>query len=370
MEELKPADFPIARSVFDPMGYHLAVNSIFTGTTPARIFVDDAAHPSAALAWAGHRFHLAGSPLHTDFNAAVGRFFAETVYPQSLARGDFMFNLYYAPAEWADQIDAVLPGKFPMRTVRQYYVYDTAQSPAVDWHTLLPDGFGLHPVDHALLAQTNLRRLEDLQEEMCSERPSVQDFLDKSFGVCLVHDDELAGWCLSEYNSPERCEVGIETSAPYRKRGLGTLMTLALVELARAKSVREVGWHCYANNTASAATALKAGFHLGCDYPAFFACFDEVDNLVVHGNICFERQQYAEAYTWYERAFARGEAKGWGYWNAACNAAELGRREAAFRYLTKAIEKDPGIDAVRLQQAEHLRSLHDMPEWKSLIAQR
>ena len=352
------------------MNYHLAMNSIFAGMTPARIFVDDAARPSAALAWAGHRFHLAGSPHNAAFNADLARLFTETIYPHALASGNIMFNLYYAPEQWADKIDTFLPGKYPMQTIRQYYACNTAQSSTTDWRALLPDGFSLHTVDDTLLSQTHLKRLDDLKEEMCSERPSVQDFMDKSFGVYLVKGDELAGWCLSEYNSPQRCEVGIETGEPYRKQGLGTLMTLALIELARMKGVREVGWHCYANNLASAATALKAGLHLVCDYPACFAWFNEVDNLVVHGNLCLDRRQYAEASDWYKKAFSRGEAKSWGYWGAACNAAELGRQDAAFHYLAKAIEKNPGIDAEQLQQAEHLRSLHGAPQWNALVTSR
>lgn len=352
------------------MRYHLAVNSIFSGQTPARIFVDHAACPSAALAWAGHRFHLAGSPHDADFNTQLGHFFTEVVYPHALAHGDVMFHLYYAPEQWADHMDAILPNKFPMRTMRQYYACAAAQPAPADWRSMLPAGFSLHQVDETLLAQTHLRRMDDLREEMCSERPSVQDFMAKSFGVCLVKGDELAGWCLSEYNCPGRCEIGIETSTPYRRQGLGMLMTLALLELARTHHVQEVGWHCYTSNIASSATALKAGLHLVCDYPAFFALFNEVDNLVVHGNICQDRQQYAEAAGWYEQAFKLGEAKSWGYWGAACNAAALGRSDQALCYLGQAIAKDPAIDAARLQVEARLQSLHTLPAWQSLIAER
>jgi RimJ/RimL family protein N-acetyltransferase len=370
LNELTSAQFPIVRTLFDEMDYHLAVNSIFTGQTPARIFVDDAARPCAAIAWAGHRFHLAGLPHDDGFNQALGALFSQTIYPHSLAQGDLAFSLYYAPEEWADAIDVILPGKYPLRTMRQYYACSTALPPQADWRAMLPQGFSLHNVDEALLAQTHLQRMDDLREEMCSERPSVQDFLAKSFGVCLVKEDALAGWCLSEYNSPGRCEVGIETSPAYRRQGLGTLMALALLERAHAKGIQEVGWHCYASNVASGATALRAGFHLVHDYPAYYAWFNAVDNLVVHGNLCQGQQQYAEAADWYERAFALGEAKSWGYWGAACNAAALGRADQALNYLGQAIAKDPTIDAARLQAEARLQSLHTLPAWQELIAER
>ena len=53
-----------------------------------------------------------------------------------------------------------------------------------------------------------------------SERPSVADFLARSFGYCLVHENQIIGWCMSEYNNGNRCELGIETAAPFRRRGL------------------------------------------------------------------------------------------------------------------------------------------------------
>ncbi len=130
-------------------------------------------------------------------------------------------------------------------------------------------------VDAALLATPNLKHLDTLKEEMTSERPSVEDFLAKSFGVCAIHDNELAGWCLSEYNADGRCEIGIETISDYRMRGLATALTLALLEHAFSHGITEVGWHCFKRNEASAKTALKAGFDKVCDYKSFIVLLQE-----------------------------------------------------------------------------------------------
>jgi RimJ/RimL family protein N-acetyltransferase len=104
---------------------------------------------------------------------------------------------------------------------------------------------------------------------MVSERPSVDDFLQRSFGVCLVHDEAVVGFCLSEYNTDGRCEVGVWTAEAQRQRGLGKLMTLALVEQALQRGYTEVGWHCWADNLPSAALARSAGFVLSHDYPVY-----------------------------------------------------------------------------------------------------
>ena len=102
---------------------------------------------------------------------------------------------------------------------------------------------------------------------MCSERDTIQEFLEKSFGIALLYQDQLAGWCLSEYNWARCCEVGIATLAPHQRRGLAALQTYAFMELAIERGIHRIGWHCFANNRASATTALKTGFTKRHDYP-------------------------------------------------------------------------------------------------------
>ncbi len=236
---------------------------------------------------------------------------------------------------------------------------------------MLPEGFELRPVDAALLEHARLKNLDALREEMCSERPSVQEFLDHSFGVCLVHGYELAGWCLSEYNTPDACEIGIETREPFRRRGLAALMTAALVEEAQARGVARIGWHCWTSNIPSARTALKAGFELAVDYPACMVWFDEAVNLAAHGAECLDRACYGEALEWFERAFERAAdtAPGWAHWGAACAAARLELHDIALRHLTAALDMGFG-DLEHLQSSEHLESLRQTAGWRVMLAAR
>ena len=362
--ELPPHDYEKVRSLFQPLDDHLAVGALLDGATPGQVYVDDLSHPDAALARVKYRFHLAGSPANEGFNRSLRLLMVDTIYPQALAAGEVMYTLYYAPTAWAEVVDVILRDKYPLKTQRQYYERKSFDS---GWRPQPPAGYSRRAVDAALLADTTLKNSDALKEEMCSERPTVQEFLAKSFGVCLLHGDEIAGWCLSEYNCANRCEVGIETVEAHQRRGLGTLMACALAEEAYARGVTRIGWHCYARNVASASTALKAGFEHVCDYPAYFAWFNPVDNLAVHGNICFGQQQVEEALDWYRRAFALGEARSWAYWNAAQAAGAQGDHPTAMRYLSQAV--DTGFDDLeQLTNAGHLRSLHDTPGWRELIA--
>ena len=288
MQELVIVGQAQAQALFEGLSEHLAIAGVFAGTAPARLFVDRPSGPRCALLQIGYRYYLAGSPDVDVFNDWLRRFLDETVFPQARAAGAMVFLLYYTPEGWEPRIDAILSGKRPQHLAREYYsvvldrsVVDDAprplpdEPPPADWRAVLPEGFSLRLVDEALLGEKHLMNLDALAEEMCSERPTVADFLARSFGVCLVHGNEIAGWCLSEYNTPERCEVGIATLEPYRRRGLGTLMARALLEEARARGLVEVGWDCFAGNRASGATPRKAGFVKQRDYAVYLAWYGE-----------------------------------------------------------------------------------------------
>ena len=364
MLELTPQEFEKIRPLVLSIDDHLAIYGILSGAVPARVYVDDPEQPQAAFVRAGQRYYLLGACDNPRFNQELRQLFFEHIYPQERQNGSVMFMLYYAPEAWEGVIPQILSGKFPIRTRRQYYEF---RNPRPDWRTLLPDGFSMVFIDHDFLqTYPQLNHMHDLLEEMCSERPSVEDFLEKSFGVCLVNGDDLAGWCLSEYNQPGRCEIGIASMQPYQRRGLATLMTGSFVEYALFSGVTRIGWHCYSDNLPSVATALKAGFVKVSDYPAFFAWFNEVENLGVHGNRCLGEKHYDEALEWFEKAFALGEAPGWVWWCAALAAAMLERSPEAFAYLDQSINR--GFpDRQRLQNSQQLASLHGSEEWSRLL---
>ena len=253
------------------MDFHLVGRSILAKKTPAQIFVDNNEAPKALFAQAGHRYILAGDAEIDSFNRGIQKQFNEVILPQAEAEGLGGFAVYYDTPAWEKKMDAFIQGKEIIHADREYYACKELKK---DWRALLPEGFQLKMVDAELLAM-NLKHLDTLKEEMTSERPSVEDFLAKSFGVCAVHENELAGWCLSEYNADSRCEIGIETISEYRQRGIATTLTLAFLEHAFSNGISEVGWHCFKRNAPSAKTALKAGFDKVCDYHSLIVLLKE-----------------------------------------------------------------------------------------------
>jgi len=262
---LPPPSYERVRPLLLGMDIHLIGRSILARKTPVQIFVDHIEQPRALFAQAGHRFILAGKASFSDFNIAIQNHFVNVLLPEFQKNGVEGFPIYYDSPEWEGGISSLLPGQEIIHADREYF---TCTEVKQDWRKILPEGFRVLPVNADLLSK-DFKHLNTLKEEMTSERPSVEDFLDKSFGVCAIHENELAGWCLSEYNTDGRCEIGIETISEYRKRGLATALTLALLEHAFSTGLNEVGWHCFKRNVPSSQTARKAGLEKVCDYRSF-----------------------------------------------------------------------------------------------------
>jgi tetratricopeptide (TPR) repeat protein len=147
---------------------------------------------------------------------------------------------------------------------------------------------------------------------------------------------------------------------------VATITSSATIEHALTHRIAEIGWHCYASNAPSIATARKVGFEKVRDYAVLYAWFDEVANLAVNGNVCLRRAQYGKAVAWYERAFAAGEVPSWAYLRAAGANAMAGRTEAALRYARQAVEHG-AADAEVLRNSRSLESLRDTAQWRDLV---
>lgn len=263
---------PLLRDLLD---IHLSIVSLLEALSPGAVFVDDLDQPKSVFGYSMRRFFLAGNPNNGAFNQGVKDFFKDTLYPNAAAMEMPYFALRYSPNGWDELIPEILEDNHPVREIRHFYEFSGTQL-ASDWRSLIPEGFALRRVNRSLLAQRHLDNLDKIIDEMQSERSTEEDFLEKSFGFCLVREDEgIVAWCMSEYNCTGRCEVGIATQKDYRRRGFATATAAAVVEHALNNGISHIGWHCYASNQPSIATALKVGLKKVCEYTEYWALTDK-----------------------------------------------------------------------------------------------
>lgn len=264
MVKLLKNKYETVRPLFAGLMNHLAVEAILTGEVTAEIFVDEAEKPGLALTRTRQRCFVGGMPGESSMQLALQACLVMDIIPGLREEGHEGCLLFYAPA-WHGLIPGLLTGVRSEPILRHHYESNPCgELPAVT----PPAGLTLRTVDAGLLDDPSFEGMQALREEMLSERASVEEFFAKSFGVVALADRVLAGWCLSEYNCAQRCEVGIGTQAPFRRRGLAQAMGEAFLQQARQNGIHRVGWDCFAKNNPSIATALRLGFEKVEEYPA------------------------------------------------------------------------------------------------------
>ena len=361
MIKINPQQYHIAGTFLDDFDYHTVLKTMVAGITPGNIYVDQLNRPNLFFAQFRHRAFFNGDQdISEKFN--LKQFLQDKVF--SHCRETEVPLVRIAPGSKAsfNFLNRQLTSLDPIIETYQIYQFDLSKTPG---KALLTEGFDLQMVNRELISK-EFNGKNDLMEEMCSERESVEAFLEHSFGIAAFLENTLAGWCLSEYNYQHRCEVGIATMVPFRQQGLAKAMTYEFLDLSTRHGINTVLWHCAKSNTASSKTALSAGFSLVVEEPVLIIYIDRGINLAVHGNICFENRDYQEAIEWYQKALSEENPQAWIPWNAACAAALLQKKDLAFDNLFKAV-KLGFSDLDRLTQSKHLVQLRDDPRWGKVI---
>ena len=362
MKQLKPVNYSIASQLLLNIHHHTVLKTMIIGTTPGIMYVDDIDSPEVVFAQFKHRAFVSGNP-RAESTAAIPDFIVKTGLDYCQKKDIDLFSLTASSPELMDICIKALESYDPI--ISDYQCYQYSIDDLID-NINLPEGFEIFHVNEELL-QNDFIGKEDLLEEMCSERDSVESFLEHSFGIVAFHQGELAGWCLSEYNFEKNCEVGIATLSPFQNKGLAKAMTNNFLNLAYHHGINKVLWHCFKSNIASQRTALSAGFILAEDEQILMLFPDCAEHFAEHGNQNYESKNFTEALSWYRRALEEDKPQPWMAWNAACAAANTEQFDLAFSYLDQAI--DLGFRNLdHLLQSETIQVLKKDSRWQSLIA--
>ncbi len=92
----------------------------------------------------------------------------------------------------------------------------------------IPAGFELMPID----LETMINSDDEFWEDVLLYFGSYQNFLEKGFGYCIKHGERVVSAAYTELPFANAFEVEVMTkqSASYRRKGLGTAVSAALIE--------------------------------------------------------------------------------------------------------------------------------------------
>ncbi len=264
---LEPNAYPSVSDLFEETSaYHLAVPSVLSGILPGKVYVDDPSSPTVAILIPSNQYHVfvGGAPSASLLAEVIHLLYQPTVANR------YWFMVCYPSDAWQYTIEQALQGLGTNRVLRQYYRLTEPVEPLT---APLPAAIVLTQISQSLLNDASLVNRDLLIEEVHSESPSLEYFFRHHFGFCAQDGRQLVGWCLAEYQYRTRYELGIETIAAYQRQGIATHVASAVIKRAFAQGATEIGWHCWATNEPSIATALKLGFHKERDYPVIVCDF-------------------------------------------------------------------------------------------------
>jgi len=127
----------------------------------------------------------------------------------------------------------------------------------------IPPTFELKPIDRLLAAQLP----SDIGNEYFFENfYSVDDFLGRGIGYCILHRNRIVSAATSMARSKKAIDVEIETVTAFQRQGLGTVVGAKLVSHCLEQEI-EPRW--LAANAVSEKLALKLGYVRGESYETF-----------------------------------------------------------------------------------------------------
>jgi RimJ/RimL family protein N-acetyltransferase len=293
---------PVPCGVLDllsSMSNTLTARAVGEGTCPGTVWADNAAQPTAAWVQSVEGCFLLGDPDDDRARRFAANGVVGDLLPAAEAAGWWQVFVGVEPAAWGAVLEEALAPTVPVprRT------FDFAHpDPGNGEVPPVLKGYTLRPIDAEFLSDESLGNTEHIRSWVAGNWGSTDLFLERGAGMCTVCDGAAASWSVADCSSGDRVEIGIQTDAAHRRRGLGTLTASATVAQCAERGFRRVGWHCPSYNLASAATARRAGFRQAGEHAALDVWFRPLDACLAHGAACLMDREPAHAAEYYARA--------------------------------------------------------------------
>jgi RimJ/RimL family protein N-acetyltransferase len=263
MFELDVAHVARGHALLDALAHLIPLAGVLEGRHHGRIFVDDLLCPTVALVWTpwGY-YYLGGDVAPPASRDALAHLLRETLVPASVAGGEPGLLLTLGTPDWAAHLDYLLGASGVIEAQRRTFTFDRAAfARRRDQLEAAAPDFAMRPVGYT--------EAQLLEGELRATWPSLDAFLDRGMGFCLLRDGEPVSACTSAFVAGGAVEIGVYTDPAYRRRGLATLTATALIEACLDRGLRP-NWECFADNAASVALAQRLGFVPAGLYPIYY----------------------------------------------------------------------------------------------------
>lgn len=366
-QELPPENYESVRPIFQGFDYSLSILAALERKSPGRIFVDDIYRPRAGLALTVEGYLLAGEHDDPEINQALQHLLKERIFTgEVFVNGDWSFSLAVHPQAWETKLPEFIPTHEVVKMERYHYL---CRALKFNWHAHLPEGYRIQRIDRALLNNPEITFPAPLSDWFDYEEMwgSVENFLAKGVGFCVLHGKEAVAFCASDCVARDQIDVGIITAPSHQRQGLATLAVATTVEHCLSHGFHTIGWHCNAENVASWKTAEKVGFERNREYAYYYYIYNPIDHLSELGWHHFKRGDYQKTVQYYDQVFAQREDNPDYYYHLAAVAwAALGEAGKAIKFLHAAVDHG-WAHSEYTRQVKEFGILHGNPQWEAIL---
>jgi len=247
--EIKAADRNALIPLFKDCQYdRVLIDSVLEGNFGSA-YADSVSQPMVARLDSGAFTMLGGNPI------AAGA--------KDLLRHAPIYYVTPQDNEWRNLLQCEFGTRISALSFTDFFPksLDLAQLAKLIW--AVPPTFELKRIDEPLAEQLP----SDIGNEYFFENfQSVDDFLRRGIGFCILHQDKVVSAATSMAQSSKAIDIEIETVSDFRKQGLGTAVGAKLVSYCLEKRI-EPRW--LAANAVSERLALKLGYVRGETYETF-----------------------------------------------------------------------------------------------------
>jgi len=348
--------------LFDELSWHLSSLAVLEGNNPGELYISDNKDRSSAFLISPEGCYLAGNPDNKTFNVSLKKFF----------EGDFLrkwkteeFELVFNP-KWESTAFWIFQKRPLFKYNRFHY---TIKISDFNWHRLdIGDKFkpiSLKPD----FVKNNLKisNMDHINKWILNNWGNYDNFKKRGFSFYILVNNPVLSWSVCDCIYQDRCEIGIHTDPKHRKQGLASNVVNAMLNHAFKSGIKEIGWHCAADNTGSYKTAEKAGFTKEREYYAYFGSRDEKKHYFTR-TICFLfiDHNITKARECWQKASLKYDYESYFYYDIACGFALNKVNKDAFLNLKKAIKLGFN-DKDHLLNDKDLNNIHTDPEWEKVI---
>jgi RimJ/RimL family protein N-acetyltransferase len=255
--------------LFAKLQQNLVVESVLNGFTRGRVYVNDTVNPCLGVLWTEmDAVLLAGEP-NEQFFPLLRHLILNEMIPDAHSRYIPHFTITVDRPAWVQKLPQLLPNNMLVPVSRLAF---RLEPPSLDWRALLPADMTLQPINAFLFNQLNLENIAAVEGWARSFWLDIATFVQGGLGFAVLDGTTIASWALSVYAGEGAVELGVETAASHRGRGLATVAAAACLE-ACARRNWVPHWQCDETNVPSMRLAARLGFVVQRRYTDFRLSF-------------------------------------------------------------------------------------------------